>query len=125
MLKKFSITIGAFFLIVLIMGLVLSKQYEVKRSIVINAPASSIHPFVEDLKEWPKWTPWQSNDPKVKIEIGEISKGQGATQKWTGKSGAGELKITKSSPDYGIDFMLDMPGDGLDTFSKITYQPQG
>ena len=125
MLKKFSITIGAFFLIVLAMGIFMSNEYEVKRTITINASTQAIHKYVEDLNEWPKWTPWQSADPSVSIEIGEISKGVGATQKWSGKSGVGELKITKSSPDYGIDYMLDMQADGLNTYSSLTYQPQG
>jgi len=125
MLKKFSITIGAFFLLVLLMGVFISNEYEVKRSISINANPQQIHPFVEDLNEWPKWTPWQSADPSVEIIIGEISKGEGASQKWKGKSGIGELKITKSSPDYGVDYMLDMRADGLNTFSNITYQSEG
>lgn len=125
MLKKFSITIGAFFLIVLIMGIILPSEYEVKRSIVINAQVENIHPYVEDLNQWPKWTPWQDETSNVEITPGEITKGKGATQQWVGKSGAGELEITRSSPDYGVDYFLDMNAEGLNTNGSITYQPQG
>ncbi len=124
MLKKFSITIGAFFLFIVGMGLFMSNEYEVKRSISINATPQQIHRFVEDFNEWPKWTHWESADPSISIKVGEKTKGEGATQQWQGKSGIGELKITKSSPDYGIDYMLDMKADGLNTYSSITYQAQ-
>lgn len=123
MLKKFSITIGIFFLLILAMGFIMPNDYEVKRSISINATPAQIHPWVEDLSKWPQWTPWQSVDHKVKIEMGKISKGKGATQKWTGKSGVGTLTITRSSTDYGIDFMLDMHATSLNTYSSITYTP--
>lgn len=125
MLKKFSITIGSFFLIVLLMGLLMSNEYEVKRSLVINAEPQTIHKYVEDLEQWPNWTHWQSADPKVSIKIGDIKKGEGAYQEWSGKSGVGILKITKSSVENGIDYMLDMKSEGLNTYSSIIYKPQG
>ena len=107
------------------MGFIMPKDYEVKRNISINATPAQIQPWVEDLSKWPQWTPWQSADPKVKIEIGKISKGKGASEKWKGRSGVGVLTITRSSPDYGIDFTLDMHVESLNTYSSITYTPKG
>ncbi len=125
MLKKFSITIGTFFLIMLVMGLILPNEYEIKRSVLINAKPEAIHNFVEDLDQWPQWTPWNAENSKIKITPGAIHKGTGASQRWEGKSGVGELKITRSAPDYGIDYVLDMNADSLNTRGSITYQPEG
>ncbi len=125
MLKKFSITIGVFFLLIVIMGIILPSEYNVERTIVINAKPEAIHPFVEDLQQWPKWTPWHNADSKVKITPGEIHKGLGASQQWAGNKGTGILEITKSSTDYGIDYFLDMKAESLNTEGKVTYQNQG
>lgn len=124
MLKNISITLGAFFVITLVMGFILPSDYDVKRSVEINASPAQIHDVVSDLTKWDSWTPWQQADSKAKIEIGEISKGVGASQKWVGDK-SGHLKITKASVDYGIDYDLSFTGEGALTKSSITYQPNG
>ena len=124
MLKNISITLAAFFAITIIMGFVLPSDYDVKRSIEIDASPEQIHKIVGDLKQWSKWTPWQKSDPNTKIEIGEISQGIGASQKWVGNK-SGQLKITRSSEDYGVDYDLSFSGEGALTKSSITYLPAG
>ena len=124
MLKKFAITMGAFFGITIIMGLVMSADYDVKRSVEINASPTQIHKIVGDLNQWSKWTPWQKNDPNTKIEVSEISTGVGASQKWVGGK-SGQLDVTRSSEDYGVDYNLSFTGEGTLTKSSITYEPAG
>ena len=124
MLKNISITLAAFFAITLIMGFVLPSDYNVSRSVDINANTGQVHKIVGDLKQWSKWTPWQQSDPEAKIEIGDISEGVGATQKWVGKSN-GQLKVTRASEDYGVDYDLSFTGEGALTKSSITYLPAG
>lgn len=122
MLKKFTITLGSLFLITLVMGFVLSNEYEVERSIEINAPVETVHQYVNDLSKWPLWTPWQKADPNAKIKMGDKISGEGASQTWEGKDGKGVLTITRSSSDYGIDYDMGFDGAATQTKNHIVYQ---
>jgi len=124
MLRNLSITLGAFFAIVIVAGAIMSSDYDVKRSIEINASAAQVHKVVGDLNQWSEWTPWQKNDPSTKIEVSEMSTGVGAKQKWIGGK-SGQLDITRSSEDYGVDYNLSFTGEGTLTKSSITYLPAG
>jgi len=120
MLRKLSITLAAFFAITIIMGLVMSSDYNVKRSVEINASPAQIHEIVGDLNQWSQWTPYLGTE----VEVSEISTGVGASQKWLGNKG-GQLDITRSSEDYGVDYNLSFTGEGTLTKSSITYLPTG
>ncbi len=124
MLRKFAITLGGFFAVIVVLGLALSSDYNVKRSIEVNASPAEIHEIVGDLNQWSKWTPWQKNNPDTKIEVSEISTGVGASQKWIGGK-SGQLDITRSDIDYGVDYNLSFTGEGTLTKSSITYTSSG
>ena len=124
MLRSFSISLGVIFALIIGIGLALSSDYNVKRSVEINASTAQIHEIVGDLNQWSKWTPWQKNDPNTKIEVSEISTGAGASQKWVGGK-SGQLDITRSDIDYGVDYNLSFTGEGTLTKSSITYEPTG
>lgn len=127
LLKKSNLMIlGISFLVfialIFIVDQFLTKEFSVKREILVDAPASSIHKYVSDLKQWPKWTPWQSEDPTIKTELGEVTQGAGATQSWSGSAGEGELVITKSNSEYGINYELSFVGDKQKSFCVISYE---
>ena len=46
--------------VLLVTGLILPNHYRVERSILIDAPAARVHPWVEDLQRWPTWATWRS-----------------------------------------------------------------
>ena len=87
-------------------GIILPKNYTVSRSVVINAPTEKIHTYVNDLNMLNQWSPWEESDPDLIIQKGHITSGVGAHQSWSGKSGSGELTLTKSDPDIGIEYKL-------------------
>lgn len=124
MLRSFAITLGAIFGLIILVGLTLSSNYNVKRSIEINATPTQIHNIVGDLNQWSKWTPWQKNDPSTQIQVSEVSTGAGASQKWIGGK-SGQLDITRSELNYGVDYNLSFTGEGTLTKSSITYSPSG
>lgn len=88
----------------------LPAQYRVVRTVTINAPPAAIHPSVETLKEWPKWSAWTTEKyPDMKITYSGPESGVGAIDEFEGESvgGHGKFEITKSDPDTGIDYNLD------------------
>ncbi len=40
--------------------------FEVKRSLLINAPAEVVYAQVADFKAWAAWSPWDRLDPTMK-----------------------------------------------------------
>ena len=116
---------GVLMLAVLIGGVILDNNINVQRQVTINAAPEAIHPFVEDLNQWPQWTPWSTMDPTMKTSIGKISKGVGASQSWVGESGSGALTITQSSIEEGVVYNLTFEGDSAVYTSGMTYQWDG
>jgi len=110
MLKK--LLLGLLILIVLLLGIgfFLPTDWEVERSIVINAPASAIYPTVATLKTWRDWTYWNSKrDPECVWSFEGPETGPGAVMKWDGKVHLqGSLTIDSGDPATGIKYTLDM-----------------
>ncbi len=107
-MKLVGIGILAATLVVVIIGLLLPSQYSVQRELVINTTPERIHEFTSDLETWPSWTPWFKDDPTLEITLGSITQGVGASQEWEAKKGGGRLTITRSEPDWGVSYDMDL-----------------
>ena len=125
MLKKIGKLIAVVFLLLIVAGLFLSHEFEVEESILLNAAPADIHPYVNDLKQWPKWTPWKELEPDVIVRYGNVTHGVGASQSWRGSGGNGHLHITASSPDNGIAYDIFFDEDTTPSISAIEYKPLG
>lgn len=106
LLKVIAIVVVAVVGAIVIVGLFLPTRYEVKREIVVDAPAEMVHALVGDLNRWPEWEPWRDSDPTIQVTLGDQAVGVGASQSWKGKSGTGELVLTASDPATGIAYDL-------------------
>ncbi|TRZ43728.1 SRPBCC family protein [Robertkochia solimangrovi] len=74
--------------------------YNVSRTHTIKAPVAVIHDYIDDYKEWSKWSPWQSQEPDAVITYGDPSKGEGATYNWKGEVlGEGSMNTIYSGND--------------------------
>jgi len=96
-----------FLLSLIIIGLFLPTQYNIKKSIHINATPQETHYWLNDFKLWSTWSPWEIIDPSFKVTLGEKTKGIGANLTWSSQSGNGELTVTKinnSGLHYNIIF---------------------
>ncbi len=120
-LKFFGIILALF----VVVGLILPNQVEIKRDIEINASTAVIHEFVNNLDNWPKWSPWLELDPSILTTIGEINAGVGASQSWVGSSGGGQLTFTESSIDKGVVYDMSFEGDPTVYQAGLSYQSKG
>ncbi len=116
-MKKFffwtAIAIFAFVMVLVVIGLILSPNFSVNRSITIDAPPEVIFPYINDLEDWPEWQPW-ADDPAVDITLGEITQGVGATQSWEDSHGGGSLKIEEVTPNQSVRYFVSFK-DGNST----------
>ncbi|MCK6438646.1 MAG: SRPBCC family protein [Planctomycetes bacterium] len=129
LLKRLFLMFVIFAVLVAGVGLLLPSSWQVERSIVINAEPAAVHQLVDDLRQWPRWTPWTTQvDPTLKITYGQTTSGAGASQTWTAEHhGNGTLKILTSDPASGITYRLSMNGGEFESDGAIRYEktPEG
>lgn len=122
MLKYIGITAFAIIGLLTAVALLMSPEFKVEQSIVIQASPEAIHPYVNDLKQWQKWSPWQELEPDTVTRYGDLTQGVGASQSWQGKGGSGHLHITASSVGNGIAYDVFFGDDTVPSISAIEYK---
>lgn len=115
--------VGVALVIVIGIGLILPRDYEVTRDIFIAQPADVIHPYVDNLERWPEWTPWHDMDETIVTTVGEIKTGVGASQSWDGNSGDGRHVITESDASTGVAYDLFFDSDKWQCKARMGYAP--
>ena len=108
-----------------IAGIFMPQDYKIERSIDITAPISTSFELSNNLKQWPRWSPWVELDPSVKVTIGEITQGVGASQSWADNNGGGRLTFIESVKNKRISYNLwfgdaSMPAISHMTFEQVT-----
>jgi hypothetical protein len=84
-------------------------DFRYERSIVVDAPADRIYPFVSDFRKWIVWSPYEAKDPDMKRTYGERAEGVGAVYAWDGNReiGAGRMEIADAAQPSLIRIRLD------------------
>jgi polyketide cyclase/dehydrase/lipid transport protein len=106
-LKTAGIVVAALIVLCLVIGLFLPRQWDVERSILVNAPRSKIHPWVESPARWNDWFALEEmkSDPNYRVSTSGPEKGVGATYEWSGgASGRGRIVIAESDVRSGVQF---------------------
>lgn len=113
-----------------LVALVMSRPdaFRVERSVEIQAPAAAIYPLLDDFNQWPRWSPWENLDPKMKRTLSGAPRGVGAVYAWDGSDsvGAGRMEILEADPARKLVIKLDFsrPFEGHNT-AEFTLEPQG
>ncbi len=112
---------------VVVVGLLLPRQWSVEETVVINAGPEHIHPLVDDLKEWQSWAAWtKAMDPEVVYDYSPKAAGEGAWWTWKGPvMGLGKMIITKSDPATGVwvDEMIN--SEEVNAKGSLTWTREG
>lgn len=86
------------------------KDYEISRTILINAPKAEVYAYIRQLKKQDQWIPWFRNNPEMILRFkGEDGK-PGASSYWKGRNRIGEgegiQRITKIRDGKVVEFQL-------------------
>jgi hypothetical protein len=83
--------------------------FEIKRSLLINAPPEVVFDQVDDFKSWNAWSPWEQLDPSMQKTYNEVPSGVGASYHWVGNkdTGEGAMKITEATAPSHLGIDLD------------------
>lgn len=125
MLKKIVLGILGIVLLFIIIGFFLPSKVEITRSTVVNAPAEYAFEEVNNLENWNKWSYWNTLDPDMKIEYGEIRSGKGASYMWDGPDvGKGKVTLSESLPFNAVKADLDFMEQGA-ALAWYMFEPEG
>lgn len=81
--------------LLVILGLIAPKSYDVSRSIEINKPLPEVFQYLKYIKNQDYWSPWKKKDPNMLQEFEGIDGEVGFVSKWEGNKevGSGEQEI--------------------------------
>ena len=85
----FLYIVSGIIVLIIILGLLAPKSYEVNRSIVINDLLPEVFQYLKYIKNQDNWSPWKKKDPNM-IQTFEGTDGEvGFISKWEGNKGVG------------------------------------
>lgn len=109
MLKK--ILLGLVIIATVLVALALTRPdtFEVRRTIVIQAPPAKIASYLNDFHQWTVWSPWERLDPAMRRTYSGPMRGQGAVYAWSGNDevGEGRMEIVDDGAPTRIVIQLD------------------
>ena len=81
--SKWLINLFIVAFLVILTGLFLPEEYEVERSIEINAPADKVYAAIVDLRKWEQWSTWYQMDPKAAMTYDGPDRAIGMRLRWS------------------------------------------
>lgn len=117
-LKIIGIIIAVLVVLVLVAGLIAPKDFNVNRSIVINASHETVFKGVSTFEQFGKWNPWNKLDSNQVITLEGTDGTIGAKRSWKGNSkiGEGSMTLAKAEPnsvEYKLDFIKPFEGHNI------------
>ena len=119
-----------FGLLILIAALVaisflLPSQFNVARSVTINASPEKIYPLIANTREWKNWTAWNRRDPNMKIDYAGPESGLGAKWSWESKTeGSGEMEFTQAEPNKLLGYRLTFKDFNSTSTGTLKLEPE-
>jgi uncharacterized membrane protein len=104
-----------------IVGLLLPREWKVEKSVEISGDMAEIHALVSDAEQWERWMfdPAQAGTGMTTQTQGQ---GVGATIHWSGEGSNGALEIVESDPLEGIRWDGKIETDEINNHGQIRYE---
>lgn len=104
------------------------SEFQVQRSLSMQAPPDVVFGEVQDFHKWPRWSPWEKLDPGMKKEFQGPSAGVGSSYHWVGNDQVGEGRMTITRADVPsrieIDLVFIEPWAAKNP-TTFTFEPEG
>ncbi len=117
-------------------GFLVPADWEVTRSIVIDAQPAAIHAQLDNLRNWEAWSPFDKEDPEMVVTYDKQVAGVNAHRSWKSEEmGDGNMTIVKSDPAKGVEYDIAIDGfspfkgefsfEQVDGGTKVTWRDWG
>lgn len=116
-----------FLALLVLAGFLFPRVATTERSVYIAEPPQVVFPYLNNFRNFNKWSPWYQIDPETEYTYEGFPEGNGAVMKWTSDNpsvGSGSQTITTSEPYSRVVTALDFGAQGKAT-GEFTLLPQG
>jgi len=111
LLKKILIAFAVLVGLLSLGSYLIPAKWQFKQSVIVNATADRIFPFVTDLKKWNEWNAFALLDPDTKFSYSGSATGVGSVSAWVSpQMGSGSQTIIRAEPAEGVEFDLLFEG---------------
>lgn len=111
-------------LLLIVVSFFLPSEWRVERSTTIEASVEEIFPYLNNLKNWADWIPW--DDPTMVRTYEGPEEGVGAISQWRSERwNAGLVEIEKSIPDHFVGYSVTMGGGEFYLECSFELSPSG
>ena len=96
-------------LVLIILNFIAPKEYQVERSLIIDAPKEIVFKHIKYWRSWHSWSPWAERDKIMQVNIKGIDGESGSVYEWTGDpeiTGKGEMINTGVKENQEINYHL-------------------
>lgn len=106
--KRFFIAVFVIIVLALLAGLFMKKDYNIERSVSINAPKDAVFNYIKVLKNQDYYSAWNKKDPAMKKDYKGTDAQVGFVYSWEGNKdvGKGEQEIKGIKEGERVDFEL-------------------
>jgi uncharacterized membrane protein len=122
-LKWLAIVLGLAALTVVVVGLLLPREWEVEQSVEITGDVAEIHALVSDAERWDAWMFDPSEDAELELEA--RGRGVGAEVAWSGAGSQGRITLLEADPATGIAWEGRIERDEVNNHGSIRYEAIG
>ncbi len=94
---------------VLILATRKPNRFVVTRAALIDANVTELFPYINDLRAFRQWSPWEGKDPSMKATHSGEDHGPGSIYEWDGdrKVGQGRMEILTSELNRQVVIKID------------------
>ena len=106
---------------VVVVGLLLPREWSVEKSVEITGDMAEIHALVSDAEQWDRWM-FEPGDAGTGMTTQADGQGVGATINWSGEGSHGEIVLVESDPAKGIRWDGKIETDEVNNHGQIRYE---
>jgi uncharacterized membrane protein len=117
MLKWVGIVLGLAAVCVVVVGLLLPREWHVEKSVEIEADVGRIHALVGDVERWDAWM----FDP-AQAHSDMVVQTSGSTITWSGKGSTGAMTLVEVEADKGVRWDGRIETDEINNHGSIQYE---
>lgn len=128
MILKTIAVIAVLIIAVLVFAATRPSTFQVDRSITIQARPATVFMLIDDLHIWPRWSPQDLLNPKMKRTYSGRDTGVGAESDWSGpgSAGKGHMVVTESIAPKLVVIKADWQKPfALQNINQFTLEPDG
>lgn len=109
-------------------------NFTVKSSKLINSPKATVFSYVNDYKNWQKFSSWIDSDKDIKLSYSPVSSGNGSSLTWEGSNDIGNIQTLYTKGNDSIVQKMEFNGTSSDVFwtfkdtiggTKVTWKSVG